>query len=281
MNRPRYTTCGGHGFTRRHFLFGAAGASLLSVHADAEVATSGATPRNTAKACIFVNLNGGASQLDTFDVKDAPWNPADADIRQYGDLALSRKFFPKLSTMTSDLLVLRGWAHACAQSAAGSCTDTFAAKVSPELPTLLFMSESDRPLDLVTFKGAGAAAPTPEQLMVLVGAQAGSTAYTRPAANFIQALEYAPNTTGYGINNVNEAFRTQLVDVTYIVIEKPSGDPYHAEVDVYLVGRTLCGDLVGIHAISIETRVTDRPATPRAATACCRRSRRWSGRRWR
>lgn len=154
---------------------------------------------------------------------------------------------------TATMTVLRGWAHACAQSAAGSCTDTFAAKVSPELPTLLFMSESDRPLDLVTFKGAGAAAPTPEQLMVLVGAQAGSTAYTRPAANFIQALEYAPNTTGYGINNVNEAFRTQLVDVTYIVIEKPSSDPYHAEVDVYLVGRTLCGDLVGVHAISIET----------------------------
>jgi uncharacterized protein (DUF1501 family) len=113
MNRTsRSTTCGGHApFTRRHFLFGAATASLLTAHADAEVASSGATPRNTAKACIFINLNGGASQLDTFDVKDGAWNPADADIRQYaGGLALSRRFFPKLSTMTDDLLVLRGCA---------------------------------------------------------------------------------------------------------------------------------------------------------------------------
>src|SRR5437870_1157258 len=106
------TTCGGHApFTRRHFLFGAATAALLHTHADAEVTTGAASPRNTAKACIFINMNGGPSQLDTFDAKDGPWNPADADIRQYpGGLVMSRKFFPKLSTMTSELLVLRGCA---------------------------------------------------------------------------------------------------------------------------------------------------------------------------
>lgn len=106
------TTCGGHApFTRRHFLFGAASAALLHSHADAAIATGAASPRNTAKACIFINMNGGPSQLDTFDAKDGPWNPADADIRQYpGGLVMSRKFFPRLSTMTSDLLVLRGCA---------------------------------------------------------------------------------------------------------------------------------------------------------------------------
>lgn len=151
------------------------------------------------------------------------------------------------------MAVLQGWAHACTQSGQGSCIDLFTAKVTPNLATLLFMSESDRPLDVISFPGAGTAAPTPEQLMALVGSEAGSTGYTRPAANFIQGLEYAADTTGYGINNVNEAFHMQLVDVTYIVIEKPRSDPYHAEVDVYLMGRTLCGDLVGIHAISVET----------------------------
>lgn len=106
MNKiPR--TCGGHGFTRRHFLFGAASAGLLSVHADAEVTSRSVSARNTADACIFINLNGGASHLDTFDPKDGPWNPSDADIRDYGDLRLSRKLFPKLSALTGDLLVLR------------------------------------------------------------------------------------------------------------------------------------------------------------------------------
>jgi uncharacterized protein DUF1501 len=108
----RPTTCGGHApFTRRHFLFGAASAALLRSHADAEVSGVGVKTRNTARACIFINLNGGPSQLDTFDPKDGPWNPADADIAEYGGgIALSRKYFPKLSTRTSDLLVLRGCA---------------------------------------------------------------------------------------------------------------------------------------------------------------------------
>src|SRR6202035_310164 len=98
------------GFTRRHFLFGGVGAvsaALLRTPADAAVARAAVTPRRTAKACIFINLAGGPSHLDTFDSKDGPWNPSDADIRQYGDLLLSRRYFPMLSGMTSDLCVLR------------------------------------------------------------------------------------------------------------------------------------------------------------------------------
>jgi hypothetical protein len=102
--------CGKHGFTRRHFLFGGVGAvsaALLRTPADAAVARAAVTPRRTAKACIFINLAGGPSHLDTFDSKGGPWNPSDADIRQYGDLLLSRRYFPMLSGMTSDLCVLR------------------------------------------------------------------------------------------------------------------------------------------------------------------------------
>src|SRR5260370_12088796 len=104
-----WKNCGDHGATRRHFLFGAEPAGLLRVHADAQVSTIGPVrPRNSARACIFINLNGGASHLDTFDPKDGPWNLSDAAIAQYpGGLALSRKYFPKLSTLTEDLLVLR------------------------------------------------------------------------------------------------------------------------------------------------------------------------------
>jgi hypothetical protein len=107
-------TCGGHTrYTRRHFLFGAASAALLRVHADAETITSRPAPQtqNSARACIFINMNGGPSHLDTFDPKDGPWNPADMDLMQHpGGLVMSRKFFPKLSTMTDDLLALRSCA---------------------------------------------------------------------------------------------------------------------------------------------------------------------------
>src|SRR5262245_1414014 len=109
---PNLKTCGGHGeYTRRHFLFGAASAALLRAHADAETTSSRPALKNSARACVFINLNGGASQLDTFDPKDGPWNASDADIAQYpGGVILSRRFFPKLSTMTRDLLVIRSGA---------------------------------------------------------------------------------------------------------------------------------------------------------------------------
>src|SRR5258708_40343712 len=103
--------CGTHGhYTRRHFLFGGIGATsaaLLSTPGDCPAATAQVKPRNTAKACIFINLFGAPSHLDTFDPKDGPWNPRDADIRQYGDIILSRRFFPMLSNLTSDLCILR------------------------------------------------------------------------------------------------------------------------------------------------------------------------------
>ena len=109
MNTSR-KTCSGHApYTRRHFLFGASGAALLATHADAEVTVARNTAvRGTARTCIFFNLNGAPSQLDTFDPKDGAWNPRDADIRDYSNgLRLSRRYFPKLSVITNDLLVLR------------------------------------------------------------------------------------------------------------------------------------------------------------------------------
>lgn len=114
--RPqRRANCAGHApYTRRHFLFGSAALAtggLATAHADAEVTSlRGVATKNTAKFCVFFNLNGGASHLDTFDPKDAAWNPRDVDLQQTGNITLSRRFFSRLPRHANDLLLLRSCA---------------------------------------------------------------------------------------------------------------------------------------------------------------------------
>src|SRR5882672_8740095 len=38
------------------------------------------TPRGSAECVIYVNMVGGPSQMDTFDVKDSKYTPEDIDI---------------------------------------------------------------------------------------------------------------------------------------------------------------------------------------------------------
>jgi hypothetical protein len=99
-----------HKFSRRRFLFTAAASSAFLAaarRADADVTTTGVRMRNTARACIFVNMLGAPSQLDTFDPKDGAWNAADASLQQYpGKIVLSQTMFPNLSKITNDLCIL-------------------------------------------------------------------------------------------------------------------------------------------------------------------------------
>ena len=111
--RIRHSQCQNaeHLLSRRQLLFGSGVAPAflsLARRGDAQTNSSPAIPRNTAKSCIFINLNGAPSQLDTFDPKDGPWNPADADLREAAPrMLLSRTLFPELSRRAADLLVLR------------------------------------------------------------------------------------------------------------------------------------------------------------------------------
>ena len=120
MNILRQKNCSGHSpATRRHFLFGAAtaaSASMLQAHPDAEVTASAPLVKGTARACIFINLAGAPSHLDMWDPKEGPWNPPDADIRQHsGGLTLSNRYWPNLTRITNDLLLLhsvKSWENA-------------------------------------------------------------------------------------------------------------------------------------------------------------------------
>ena len=98
-------------FSRRSFLAGglsAIGYMLLNESLEAQSSGPAVQMRNTARACIYINLEGGPSHLDTFDPKDGPWNPRDVDLRQYpGGIVLSQRFFPVLSSVASELCILR------------------------------------------------------------------------------------------------------------------------------------------------------------------------------
>lgn len=56
------------------------------------------TPRGTARFCVFVELKGGPSHVDTFDLKEGHWTPEDFDIKRINsEVKLSRALFPRMS----------------------------------------------------------------------------------------------------------------------------------------------------------------------------------------
>jgi hypothetical protein len=78
-------------------------AAPRNVHAQSRIRA-----RGSADCVIFLNLLGGPSQMDTFDVKEAAWGPENRDVRT---TPLGYKFpyglMPKLATQLDDLLVVR------------------------------------------------------------------------------------------------------------------------------------------------------------------------------
>lgn len=97
--------------SRRDLLrgFGALGVlSRLPVEARAQ--TGGFTPapgtRASARTCIFINLLGAPSQVDTFDYK-AGAAPGNHNIVTSNGITLNKTIFPNLSLATGDLCLLR------------------------------------------------------------------------------------------------------------------------------------------------------------------------------
>lgn len=96
--------------TRRRLLTGFSGFAALTALAGrggAQTQQASVQTRGTAKACIFINLSGAPSHLDTFDVKDAAWNAPDTDIVQAGEVTINKTIFPNFARMAGDLCLLR------------------------------------------------------------------------------------------------------------------------------------------------------------------------------
>jgi hypothetical protein len=65
-------------------------------------------PRGGAEVCIFIDLMGGPSQIDTFDVKEGPWTPADFDVRatKHGT-RMPVGLFPNLTERLDKFAIIR------------------------------------------------------------------------------------------------------------------------------------------------------------------------------
>lgn len=65
-------------------------------------------PRGSAEYCLFVFLQGGASHVDTFDVKEGKWTPQDFAIQTITpELRLPVGLFPKMSKKMERVAVVR------------------------------------------------------------------------------------------------------------------------------------------------------------------------------
>lgn len=86
-----------------------AGYHLLPMLAPLQVrATEKVSPRGSAEFCIFLFLVGGPPQLDTFDLKEGKWTPADFDIRTITpEVKMPYALFPKLSGKLQHLVFAR------------------------------------------------------------------------------------------------------------------------------------------------------------------------------
>jgi Protein of unknown function (DUF1501) len=117
-----HRTC--DGFSRREFVkIGSMGVSGLSLANYLRLASAGEVKPNKAQAAIFIDLSGGPSHLDTFDLKpDAPkeirgtFNPIATNVT---GIQIS-EHLPKLAQCADKYAILRGVSHTLAAHRLGS-----------------------------------------------------------------------------------------------------------------------------------------------------------------
>jgi hypothetical protein len=118
----------GEGFTRRHFLQLAGTSVVASFFADvasarllADATSVSPTLRKSAKNCILIFLSGAPSHIDTFDLKEGAWTPADFAPTTFGAMRFPQGLMPKTAEQIDKLAIIRSglsWAavHQLAQS---------------------------------------------------------------------------------------------------------------------------------------------------------------------
>ena len=118
----------GEGFSRRQFLRVAGTGIVASYFAPVLNArllhsATGVRPQlhRTAQNCIFIFLSGAPSHIDTWDLKEGTWMPADFAPTSYGQTRFPRGLMPNTADHLGQLSIIRSalsWAavHSLAQT---------------------------------------------------------------------------------------------------------------------------------------------------------------------
>jgi hypothetical protein len=101
--------------TRRELLrvggISLAGGYLSRFHPFNVLAEENVKPKGTARQVLFINLEGGMSQIDSLDAREGSWTPKDYDIRSFSvggnELALPFGVFRNLPAVLDKLTVVR------------------------------------------------------------------------------------------------------------------------------------------------------------------------------
>lgn len=128
-----------------------------------------------------------------------------------------------------------------AQAAASQVTKN----VLPWAQGVTWMSESDYPFDAVGLVGTVAGTPTPTELLNALGLSAATQTEVWPADKLYASL-VDQGMKSDAIGDLRQAVEAQGTAWTVIRVGK-------AQVQLYLVGRSPCGALIGLHTVSIET----------------------------
>src|SRR5262245_11240107 len=67
-------------------------------------------PMGTARQVLFINIEGGMSQIDSLDAKEGPWTPSYFDIRSFpNDLKLPVGLFKSLPGVLDKITIVRSF----------------------------------------------------------------------------------------------------------------------------------------------------------------------------
>ncbi len=176
-----HKTC--DGMQRRDFLkVGALGIGGLTLSNYLHLAEAGQTARGGAKAAIFINLPGGPSHMDTFDLKpDAPkeyrglFNP----IKTNAPGVEFCEHMPKLAKCADKFAILRGVSHTLGAHQLGQT----------------YVNTGNRPLPSLEYPGYGSVVakefPSPKDLPPFVAIPSNKS--QKPG---FLGVKYAPLNTG-------------------------------------------------------------------------------------
>ncbi|MBK7928209.1 MAG: DUF1501 domain-containing protein [Bryobacterales bacterium] len=91
----------------RHAASAVGGYALLPSRPMETVAQAAAQPKGTAKYVVMVNMTGGPSHIDTFDLKEGAWTPSAFEPTSFNGVRWPRGLFPKLAGQLESAVLVR------------------------------------------------------------------------------------------------------------------------------------------------------------------------------